>query len=405
MKYKKPTLPVQNKTHNKSSYLTNLKNVAVVALLNFTLTACNSTPNKAVNSTNNSTNNSTVEQFLIGNTSPDDKDGVYLLSLNHQNKSLVNHGVVAEVKGASYLALSANQNNLFTIAANKTAGVNRFSWSASQQKFLLTQTIDLPGLGSCHIALNHDESKLAVANYRSGDLHVYDVNKVNQQLTETGYFKNSPSDDLSMHQKPRMHYGMWDNTNKFLYAVDLGTDEIKVFDNNSDTFSAKVAATLTNGDGPRHLAFHPTLSTIYVLNELSSTIVAYQQNSTNGELIKIQRLTALPDGVTSKNSASAIRISADGRFLYAGIRGINAISVFSINKAGELTMIQSQSSLGDWPRDFNFSTSERYLLITNQRSNTINVLERDLNTGLLTATKMEISLPNPSNITQFIAPR
>lgn len=341
------------------------------------------------------------EHFLIGNMSANDNGGVSLLSFTPSKNEFINEGIIAETKLASYLALNKDHSSLFTVIADKNGGVHRFKWDAIQQKYTLQQTITVAGRGSCHVALNKDESQLVIANYSSGDVHLYNIDKDTQHLTEIGYFKNTPNDDLKIHQKPRMHYTNWDNNGQYLYAVDLGTDEIKVFNSKDTSFTPQVAAVLENGDGPRHLTFHPETNIIYVLNEFSSVIVAYQQNAKTGKLKKIQRLTALPEGITSKNSASAIRISPDGKYLYAGIRGINAISVFAINNNGKLNMIQSHSSLGNWPRDLNFSKNGDYLLVANKRENMVNILARDKKTGLLSPTTLEVAVEQASLITSF----
>ena len=341
------------------------------------------------------------EHFLIGNMSANENGGVSLLSFNPTKNELNNEGFIAKTKLASYLALNKDHSSLFTVIADKNGGVHRFKWDAAQQTYTHKQTIKVAGRGSCHVALNKDESQLAIANYSSGDVHLYNIDQNTQHLTEIGYFKNTPSDDLKIHQKPRMHYTNWDNNGQYLYAVDLGTDEIKVFDSKDKSFTPKVAAILENGDGPRHLTFHPENNIIYVLNEFSSAIVAYQQNPKTGELNQIQRITALPEGITSKNQASAIRISPDGKFLYAGIRGINAISVFAINNNGKLNMIQSHTSLGNWPRDLNFSKNGDYLLVANKRENSVNVLARNVKTGLLSPTTMKTTVELASLITSF----
>ena len=388
---KKLLLPKIQPKSKLSAYLT-------ILTLSFTGTGCLSN-NSSIDTEHMRSNSK--EHFLIGNMSKNENGGVTLLSLDIKNQVFANEGIVAKGKLASYLTLNKDHTSLFTTIADNPGGVNRFKWQAEQQTYALKQTVKIAGKGSCHVAFNKDESQLAIANYSSGDVHLFNVNQDTQYLTEVGYFKNSPSDALKIHQHPRMHYTNWDNSGKYLYAVDLGTDEIKVFNTQKKDFKPTVAANLNNGDGPRHLAFHPHQDVIYVLNEFSSSIVAFTQNTRSGKLHKIQKISALPSGITSKNSASAIRISSDGKYLYAGIRGINVISVFSIDENGQLIKIQSQSSLGNWPRDFNFSANEDYLIVANKREHTVNVLARDKKSGLLSPTNLKVKVDLPSLIAPF----
>jgi 6-phosphogluconolactonase len=102
---------------------------------------------------------------------------------------------------------------------------------------------------------------------------------------------------------------------------------------------------MKNGAGPRHLAAHPTLPVIYVVNELSSTVVALRQKNAVGdggengegdgilELLECDGggdvgdgyLSTLSDGDPragndSKTAAAAIRVHPSGKFLYCSNR-------------------------------------------------------------------------------------
>jgi 6-phosphogluconolactonase len=56
---------------------------------------------------------------------------------------------------------------------------------------------------------------------------------------------------------------------------------------------------------------------------------------------------------------------------------------------------QTISTEGDWPRNFSLDLSERFLLVANQRSNSVVVFARDEKTGRLTSTREHIELPSP----------
>ena len=50
---------------------------------------------------------------------------------------------------------------------------------------------------------------------------------------------------------------------------------------------------------------------------------------------------------------------------------------------------------GDWPRNFSLDPTGRWLLVGNQRSDSIVVFGRDPETGRLTPTRQRIALPSP----------
>jgi len=86
------------------------------------------------------------------------------------------------------------------------------------------------------------------------------------------------------------------------------------------------------------------------------------------------------------------KFSASNRWDYE-----NSISIFSIDTIkGDLTLIGHQLTYGDHPRNFTIDSSGNYLLVANQLTNNIIVFKRDIKTGLLYKTRVEIRVPLPS---------
>ena len=77
------------------------------------------------------------------------------------------------------------------------------------------------------------------------------------------------------------------------------------------------------------------------MTEISNEVIALEYNPTLGEFRELQVISALPEGFTDKSQGSAIRISKDGRFLYAANRGHDSIAIYKINQySGELSLIE-----------------------------------------------------------------
>lgn len=343
--------------------------------------------------------NNNIEHFLIGTFTEATSEGVYLVSLDKQNQTLINKGVVAKDVNPSYLALTASQNTLFASTGGHSGGLSMFQWQPKQQAFKqVAKDLSLGG-GACHIALHPEQSIAAISTYGGGEVALYDWNVAESKVGLKAKFKNSGKSITARQEAPHMHYAQWDHAGKYLYAVDLGTDEVLKFSTFKD-LQPTTAAKLPAGDGPRHMVFHPNLDKAYVLTELSNYIVAYQQNPQDGSLTEIQRISALPADIKKGQYGSAIKVSADGKFLYAAIRGINKIAVFAIDDSG-LTLLQHVPTGGNWPRDFTFSAEQDYMLIANKRQSLVTVLARDIETGLLTPTEMFVEVSVPSAIALF----
>jgi 6-phosphogluconolactonase len=62
---------------------------------------------------------------------------------------------------------------------------------------------------------------------------------------------------------------------------------------------------------------------------------------------------------------------------------------------GALALEQVISTEGDWPRNFTLDPSGRWLLVANQRSDSVVVFSRDQKSGRLTPTQQRITLSSP----------
>ncbi len=124
------------------------------------------------------------------------------------------------------------------------------------------------------------------------------------------------------------------------------------------------------------------------------TVFDYQ----DGKLTQKQRVELADQQPLSDKAAAALHASKDGKFLYVSNRGTaNQLLVFAIDPvSGELKELQRRSVGGDHPREFALDPSGKFLLVANQKSNQIVVIERDADTGLLGKTVQTLPFDAPS---------
>src|SRR5262249_20403757 len=126
------------------------------------------------------------------------------------------------------------------------------------------------------------------------------------------------------------------------------------------------------GAGPRHLAFHPRLPILWVLNELDSTATTYRWDAERGTLTPIQVITTLPTDFTTYSTAAEIAVSADGRFVYCSNRGHDSVAMFAADAAsGMLRQIGWQPTLGRTPRYIGLDPLGHILYAANEQGDTI----------------------------------
>jgi 6-phosphogluconolactonase (cycloisomerase 2 family) len=217
-----------------------------------------------------------------------------------------------------------------------------------------------------------------------------------QNIAFTGHGINA-----ERQEKSHIHATVFSPKQDYLMLPDLGADKIrslefhpnqeKPLDSATETFAVSVP-----GSGPRHLAFHPNGRFCYCIEELSGTISAYMYEK--GKLTSMLHLTNHLWRIKSDYSSADVHLSPDGLFLYASNRGNeNNIAIYSVNPlTGLLKPLGFQSVKGDHPRNFVIDPSGKFLIVANQISGNVVVFRRNMITGLLTSTKVNIKVPGAS---------
>lgn len=334
-----------------------------------------------------------------------EKSGVYQLNLQTDDLSDYQLDLLFAVENPSYLNVEANGEIIVSIGAPKggvviykpDANTNDKANDKANEKGQYKLAAQLMQLGNnaCHVSYHPTEDLVSVAFYGSPFTKLLTYKSNTGQINELHQFTHVGKSITSRQREPHPHWSDWSPEGRFLYAVDLGIDEVKQYTKSNGEWKMQTAAKLDAGDGPRHLAFHPTHNKAYLLNELSNSLVVFEQNLTTGELSRVQKISTLKPDFTAHSQAAAIRVSADGRFVYVSNRGENTIAAFKVLQSGLVEHIQTISTGSDWPRDFNFSTDQDYLLVANTRGNQVNLFKRNAKTGRLTNTKMAYPIAAP----------
>jgi 6-phosphogluconolactonase (cycloisomerase 2 family) len=158
------------------------------------------------------------------------------------------------------------------------------------------------------------------------------------------------------------------------------------------------SVSLPAGSGPRHLLFSADGKHAWLSMEMSAQVAVFDYR--DGKLTQKQLVDLAAGQPQSDKAGAALHASADGRFLYVSNRGTaNQLLVFAIDaQTGELKELQRRSVEGDHPREFALDPSGKFVLIANQKSNQIVVVERDPSSGLLGKTVQKLPMDAPSDL-------
>ena len=177
-----------------------------------------------------------------------------------------------------------------------------------------------------------------------------------------------------------------DASGKYVFVPNKGGDVVQQFifqrngilkANNPEEISVKSAS------GPRHFTMNPAGDIMYVVNELSCTVVAFHFNRKTGTLSgPFQEITTKPADFKSNNTCADIHITPDGRFLYASNRGHDSLAGFSINAESGRLMQTGWFPTEKEPREFEIDPSGQFVISAGESSGGI-ALYRIQNDGSL----------------------
>ena len=240
----------------------------------------------------------------------------------------------------------------------------------------LTDVICTRGDGGCHLAI--DGENAYVANYDGGSLFALPD-------TFVQHIGNGPNPDRQASAHP--HAVFFSPDKQYVLVCDLGLDTIFVYDRDLHEVSR---AKVPDGAGPRHLTFSRDGRYVYCLNELSATVSVFAYG--DGRLTYLNSAVISPDLACGQGKGAAIKLSRDGRYLYATERELNIIAVFEVH--GErLKLIERFDSHGAGPRDFALVGNEAFAISTNQLADCMAIYKREKDGRLVYLSSVSIPAP------------
>ena len=330
-------------------------------------------------------------RFYIGTyTNKTGSKGIYTATIDSDTGRLGPVTLAAEAVSPNFLALAPGGKYLY--AATETGGGSAAAFKAGPDGLLTLLNESPAGAGTCHVWCDGTGANVLVANYNGGSIACFHTKPDGSLGERTASIVFSGSGPNPGRQKePHGHSIYTDDSNRFAYACDLGTDNVWAFkfDAGKGTLTPNdpPVAKVPPGAGPRHLAFHPGGKFAYVCNEMGLSVTAFKRDADTGSLTPFQTLSTVPPEVpATAGSVSEICCHPDGKRLYVSNRRHDSIAVYSIAADGKLTWLQDMPAQVQIPRGFAVDPTGRWLIVAGQKDNRIAVLKIDLGTGKLSAT-------------------
>ncbi|KHL00710.1 lactonase family protein [Sinomonas humi] len=244
-------------------------------------------------------------------------------------------------------------------------------------------TRELP-VTTCYVSLTPDRRELFGASYHEDRLIRFPVPGAEAEAeAEAGGVSTYASG-------ANTHCAVVSPDGKYVYAASLGDDRVSWFAveasrkhaANDGAIAASGHVAVEHGSGPRHLRFNPAGDRVYVLHELSGDVSVFERDAENGHLALLQVVSAVdgldlsPGAVRSPSTqdpgqsviwCADLRLTPDGRFLFASERSTSTISAFAVHGGGLLEYL-GRTPTEAQPRGMAIDPSGRFLLVCGERS-------------------------------------
>lgn len=249
-------------------------------------------------------------------------------------------------------------------------------------------TLPTGGGSPCHLALA--AGFLLSANYGGGSVSVFALRPDGSLDRRTDLVQHTGG-SVNPDRQSAPHVHQVTIVDDVVYVVDLGLDAILRYrltpEGRLDLLTTTKVSPL--GSGPRHLVHHPS-GRVFVANELGSTVATYDAGL---DLLDVRSSVQVPP--VGDNFPSELVLSPDATRLYVANRGNDTVTTFAVTDSG-LSALDEVSTGGTWPR--HFALLDNALLVANQHSGTVTLMELDRTNGLPQPGRTVLEHPSPSMI-------
>lgn len=345
------------------------------------------------------------QHLLIGTYTSGASEGIYVYKFNSKTGVLTPAYTAAGVANPSFLTASADGSRVY--AVNELGGgaegeVSAFQFDQMTGKLTFINKQAAGGGAPCYLTLSPDGTFLFSANYSGGNVAAFPV-RSNGSLGPAAQVVQHQGHSLNPQRQegPHAHSVVFSPDGKFLFAADLGTDRIYRYHYDPSLAGGPLRPaepayfTVRPGGGPRHLIFSADGTMAYVVMELTGEVSVFQYEE--GILKPVQQVPMTDPAFNGESGAAEIRLSPDGRYLYASNRGdANEIAIYSVDPAtGTLSLEGRRPSGGKTPRNFLITPDGEFLLAANQNSDQVVLFKRDIRTGQFVESGKTLTVGNP----------
>lgn len=319
--------------------------------------------------------------------------GITVARLDYENAALTVVQRVREISECHYL--NFHPKGRFLVATTMDEGVQVVTFAVDSDGLLsLVSRQDAAGTSPAYVCVDASGRNVLMVNYvvgeARGNIRLYPIDEEGglREASEHIEIDDDTGPNAERQDVSHPHMIVATPDNRFAVIPDLGTDKIYLYALDAEAGKLSLAQTLDlpPGAGPRHVAFHPTLPRMYVINELDSTMATFAWDA-DDRWTRLSVESTLPTDfvqpASRPNTCADVHVHPNGRFLYGSNRGHDSIVTYSLDGAGMPSLVGHEATRGAWPRAFMIDPRGELLVVGNRHTDSAAVFSIDGESGAL----------------------
>lgn len=316
-----------------------------------------------------------ADTYLYVSMAPEQK--IQIFRMNEKDGKLTPVDSIAVDGSPGCLVLDPEKKHLFA-TLRSTSLLASYSVDSATGKLKTINSVPLvKGENAAYVNTDRTGRWLFSASYAAGKITVHAIG-------EDGSLK-TPAVQTIETAKTAHCVGVHSD-NRWVFVPHVAPNAVYQFHLDVKTGKLADAGKAPGGPnmaGPRHIAFHPSMKTVYTSDEMANTTTAYDFDPEKG-LKATQSLSTLPADFKDKNTTAEVKVHPSGKFVWVSNRGHDSLAGFAFD--GKELKPLGQMKTEPTPRSFDIDPSGQFLFCGGEGSGKLAAYRIDTATGKLTKT-------------------
>ena len=334
----------------------------------------------------------------VGTYTHGNSKGIYIYDLDVENGRAIERKVVP-INNPSYIKKSHNGKYLYSISDE---GVRSFKILPDGDLEPMNSA-SICGMRGCYLSTDKLDRYLFVGGWHDGKVTVMRLNEDGTigEMTDEVFHKGIGS-VAERNFRPHVNCVNITPDQKYLCAVDLGVDQVKVYriNENDDTLMLVDTLPCDLESAPRHFIFSKDGRYMYLMYEVKNVIdvYTYETGKRAPKLEKIQTISTTGEKRLSQlTAACAIRFSSDEKHLFCSNAGDDTVSIYKRDEeTGLLELICCLPISGEYPKDIAIFPDDQHIASLNHETGSITFFHIDYEKGLLVGSANPVRVDEPN---------